>query len=230
MPSARESRAALQLLTADALGATEDLFSRLNGSAEQRRLVLLETVPGLIDYYSDGSAALAADLYEEERDQAGVTKLYAVEPVVDDRVVKQRRGIAWAADPLFSEADVAAASALALSRLSEIVQPEVARPYRATILANRRQDPEAVGWQRITNGGCRFCRMLAARGAVYRESSVRFAAHPNCHCTAVPVFVGNFTGEEASTIQYVASRRSRSPAQKAELRAYLDEFYGPDPH
>lgn len=229
MPSARESKAALQLLTSDALGTTEDLFSRLNGSAEQRRLVLLETVPGLIDYYSDGSAALAADLYEEERDQAGVTKLYAVEPIVEDRVVKQRRGIAWASDPLFGDLDEATL-ALSLARLSEVVQPEVARPYRDTILGNRRQDPEAVGWQRITNGGCRFCRMLAARGAVYRESTVRFASHPNCHCTAVPVFVGNYTGEEASTIQYVASRRSRTPTQKAELRDYLDSVYGPDSH
>jgi hypothetical protein len=229
MPSARESRAALQLLTSDALRATEDLFSRLNGSAEQRRLALLETVPGLIDYYSDGSAALAADLYEEERDLAGVTKLYAVEPIVDDRVVKQRRGIAWASDPLFGELDDAAL-VLSLARLSEVVQPEVARPYRDTILGNRRQDPEAVGWQRISNGGCRFCRMLSARGAVYRESTVRFASHPNCHCTAVPVFVGNYTGEEASTIQYVASRRSKTPAQKAELRDYLDSVYGPDPH
>lgn len=225
MPSARESRAALQLLTTDALGATEDLFSRLNGSAEQRRLVLLETFPGLIDYYSDGSAALAADLYEEERDQAGVTKVYAVEPIVDDRVVKQRRGIAWAADPLFSEADVAAASALALSRLSEIVQPEVARPYRSTILGNRRQDPEAIGWQRVTNGGCRLCRMLAARGVVYKEATTRFAAHPNCHCTAQPVFRGGDVGEEADVLQYVASRRSRSPQQRKELREYLSEFF-----
>lgn len=225
MPSARESRAALQLLTSDALGATEDLFSRLNGPPEQRRLVLLETVPGLIDYYSDGSAALAADLYEEERDQAGVTKLYAVEPIVDDRVVKQRRGIAWAADPLFSNEEAAAASALTLSRLSEIVQPEVARPYRETIRLNRQQDPEAVGWKRVTNGGCGFCRFLASRGAVYREATVRFASHPRCHCTAVPVFLGNDTGEEASVLQYVASKRSRTPAQKARLREYVSEFF-----
>ena len=229
MPSPRESRSALQLLTSDALGATEDLFSRLTGGGEQRRLLLLDTMPGLMDYYSDGSAALAADLYEEERDQAGVTKPYAVEPVVEDRVVKQRRGVVWAAEPMVENLDDAALT-LTLSRLQTIVQPEVARPYRATILLNRQRDPQAIGWQRITNGGCRFCRMLAARGAVYRESTVRFASHPNCHCTAAPVFVGNYTGEEASTIQYVASRRSKTPAQKAELRDYLDSVYGPDSH
>lgn len=225
MPSARESRAALQLLTSDALGATEDLFSRLNGTPEQRRLVLLETVPGLIDYYSDGSAALAVDLYEEERDQAGVTKLYAVKPVVDDRVVKQRRGIAWASEPMFEELDDKAL-ALSLSRLSQVVQPEIAKPYRSTILGNRRQDPEAIGWQRVTNGGCGFCRMLAARGAVYKEATTRFASHPKCHCTAQPVFLGGDVGEEADVLQYVASRRSRSPKQQAELREYIRDNFG----
>jgi hypothetical protein len=224
MPSARQSRAVLQLLTADALDNTRELFSRLSGSPEQRRLTLLDTVPLLIDYYSDGSAALAADLYEEERDQAGATKLYAVEPIVDDRVVKQRRGIAWASEPMFGELDDAA-FALSLSRLSQIVQPEVARPYRSTILGNRRQDPEAIGWQRVTNGGCRLCRMLASRGAVYREATTRFASHPNCNCTAQPVFRGGDVGEEADVLQYVASRRSRSPEERKELREYLSEFF-----
>lgn len=229
MPSPRESRAALQLLTGQAVGTAQELLARTRGSAEARRLTLLESGVELIAYYSEGSAALAADFYEEERETAGVRSPFVPELVVSARVVAQRRGLAWAAEPLFGE-DQDAGLAIAASRLSEVVQPEVARPYRDTVTLNRRRDPASVGWRRITNGGCRFCRMLADRGAIYRESTVRFASHPNCHCTAQPVFDVNDTGETASVIQYKASRRSRTPAQRAELRAYLDEFYGPDPH
>jgi hypothetical protein len=232
MPSARQSRAVLQLLTADALGNTRELVSRLRGTAEQRRLVLLESVPGLIGYYSDGSAALAADFYEEEREAAGLASGFAVEAVVADRVVEQRRGVARASSPLFDEDLVAsgAAGSLVASRLAEVVQLETARPYRDTILSNRRADPQAIGWRRITAGGCRFCRMLADRGAVYRETTARFAAHTSCHCSAQPVFVGGDVGEEASAIQYLASRRSRTPAQRAQVRSYLDSVYGPETH
>jgi len=232
MPSARQSRAVLQLLTADALGNTRELVSRLRGTAEQRRLVLLESVPGLIGYYSDGSAALAADFYEEEREAAGLASGFAVEAVVADRIVEQRRGVAWASSPLFDEdlASSGAAGSLVASRLAEVVQLETARPYRDTILSNRRADPQAVGWRRVTAGGCRFCRMLADRGAVYREATARFAAHTNCHCSAQPVFVGGDVGEEASAIQYLASRRSRTPAQRAQVRSYLDSVYGPESH
>lgn len=230
MPSARESRAVLQLLTSDAVDASGELVRRLRGTPEQRRLVLLDTVPGLIDYYSQGSGALAADFYEEERELAGVRPGFTPSVVIPDRAVPQRRAVAWSAEPLFGEGVDDAALLTVTSRLAEVVQLETARPYRSTITGNRQADPQAVGWRRITNGGCRFCRMLAGRGAVYKESTARFAAHKSCHCTAQPVFVGGDVGEEASSIQYLASRRSRTPAQQAEVRSYLDAVYGPDSH
>jgi hypothetical protein len=76
----------------------------------------------------------------------------------------------------------------------------------------------------VTSGGCKLCRMLADRGAVYRHDTARFAAHPNCHCGAEPVFGANDTGETASVMQYVASKRNRTPAQQAELRDYLEHL------
>lgn len=220
MPSAREYRSGLRLITGEAVATATAILSGLSGSPESQRLELLDTVPGLIDYYSDGSAALAADFYEETRERAGVRGGYQVETVVDDRVVKIRRSIAWAAAPLF---DPSVGDAPA--RLAEIVQYETARPFRDTVTVNRRNDPASVGWRRVTSGGCRFCRMLADRGAVYRQDTARFASHPHCHCVAEPVFDGNDTGESASAIQYVASRRNRTPEQQARLRDYLDTYY-----
>ena len=216
------------LVTGEAVATATSVAESTTGRPEAQRLVLLDTIPGLINYYSDGSAALAADFYEEERDRAGVRGGFT--PVLSgvDRTVKIRRATAWASEPWFiaeGAAGAAAATLIVNERITEVVQLEVARAYRDTITTNRRRDPEAVGWRRITAGGCKFCRMLADRGAVYKQSTARFAAHPHCHCSAEPVFTTNDTGVEASVMQYRASRRSRSPEERASLRAFLDAYY-----
>jgi len=224
MPTARESRAALQLVTAGAVATAVNLLRRVSGSPEAKRAALLDGVPEVVGYYAEGAAALAVDFYEDERERAGVLTPYRAELVIVDRTVQLRRAIAWSADPLITGEDVDPAA-----RLAEVVQLETARPYRDTITENRRRDPQAVGWQRITSGtGCRFCRMLADRGAVYSHLSARFAAHSNCHCTAAPVFGTNDMGEPASVLQYVASKKNRTAKEKAALKKYLDENYGPE--
>lgn len=220
MPTAQESRRALNLVADDATAASLALLSATVGDPVQRRLQLLDSVPELVGYYTDGTAALAADYYEEVRTQAGVQSPFVTDLVIADRVVPIRRGIAWASDPLFTGEDE-----LTAARLVQVVQPEVVRPYRDTILSNRKRDPASVGWRRVTAGGCKFCRMLADRGAVYREDTARFAAHPGCHCSAEPVFGANDTGETASVMQYMASKSRRSPAQQQKLRDYLEANY-----
>lgn len=220
MPTASESKAALQLVTGAAVASAATALGRVSGSPEHQRAVLLEAIPGVIGYYSEGSSALASDFYDDERERAAAPKLYIAEPVIVDRVVKIRRAVAWASEPLFAGEREQSAS-----RLAEVVQLETARPYRDTILTNRRRDPSAVGWRRITNGGCKLCRMLADRGAIYSDETARFAAHGNCKCTAQPVFSSDDFGEEASAMQYLASRKRRTPEQRAVLRDYLNTNY-----
>jgi len=220
MPTALESRAALTVVTGAAVGAVERLLGSLSGSPESVRSDLLGAVPEVIGYYSDGSSALAADFYDDERDRASARGRFTAEPVVLDRAEKIGRAVAWATQPLVEgDGDVPA-------RLAQVVQLETARPYRDTITTNRQRDPEAVGWQRVSVGGCSFCRMLAGRGAVYKESSAHFASHTHCHCTASPVFRGGDTGPEASVVQYVASKRRPTARDRARVRAYLAENYG----
>lgn len=223
MSSPLEQRAVLKLLTTEAVDTSAEMLGRLGGSPEIQRLALLDNVPALIDYYAQGSAALAADFYSEQRELAAIATPYTAELVLVDRTVKIRRAIAWSAEPLFDPANDP--ENLAGRRLAEVVQLEVARPYRDTITTNRRNDAASVGWRRITRGGCKMCRMLADRGAVYKEATVHFATHPSCHCTAQPVFRGQPVGEEASVIQYMGSKQNRSTAQQAQLRDYLDAFY-----
>lgn len=214
MPGAEETRRALVLVSNRAV---TDASKLVTSSADATRDSLLAATPEIVAYYSDGTAALAADHYDDLRAAANAPGRYAAEPVALLREEKIRTGVLWSVEPLFrAEPD----QVLALSRIGEVVQYETARPFRDTITTNTRRDPAAVGWTRITSGGCKFCRLLAGRGAVYKQSTAHFAAHPNCGCSAAPVFDGQ-PGEEASVMQYVASKRTRSPQQKQALREYL---------
>jgi hypothetical protein len=214
VPTPEQTRKGLVLITSAAV----DTASRLvKGSADATRNALTAATPEIVAYYSEGSAALAADHYDDLRDEARAAGRYVAEPIVELREEKIRTGVLWSVEPLYRpEPD----DALALERLAQVVQYETARPFRETVTINSRRDPASVGWQRISSGGCKFCRMLAGRGAVYKETTARFASHPHCGCTAAPVFDGQ-PGPEASTIQYVASRRKRSPADRARVREYL---------
>lgn len=220
MLTASESKAALTLVTGEAVSTTLRLLGQVSGSPEQQRAILLDGVPDVINYYSFGSSALAADYYDDERERQAAPKLYVAEPVIVERTEKIRRAVAWASDPLFTD-DPSGVE----GRIADVVQLETARPYRDTILANRQRDPSAVGWRRVTNGGCKLCRMLADRGAVYSDTTARFATHGHCKCTAQPVFTSSDYGEEASVMQYMASRKRRTPAQRAALREYLNTNY-----
>lgn len=221
MVTASESKAAMLLVGDAAVDTVEWTIRRTGGSFESRRLTLLETVPGVIGYYSEGTSALAADFYDDARAAARAPGRFTAEPVVLDRTVRIRRGVAWASEPLSTDdADAA------MTRLAEVVRAETSRPYRDTILTNRRRDPQSAGWRRVTStSGCRFCRMLADRGAVYKENSALFAAHPNCSCTAAPVFKGGELGPEADVMQYLGSKRHKTEKDRARLREYLDNHY-----
>lgn len=220
MVTALESKAQLTLLGDDAEDQVRWMLRRSSGSWESRRLQLLDTVPGVVAFYSEGSSALAADFYDDAR--AGTAGSFSATPVILDRTVKIRRGVAWASVPLSVDDDE-----LAAARFAQLMRTEMARPYQDTILANQKQDPAAVGWKRITRGSksCGFCRMLADRGAVYRKETATFASHDDCMCTAAPVFEGGEIGPEANAAQYMASKRRRTAKEKAFLRDYLAGNY-----
>lgn len=219
MPSPLESQAALRLITYSADQQVRALMAGLTGSPQQILAQLLEAMPWLISYFSDGSAALAADLFDDLRDMASTRRLFRADPVVVDRTVKIRNAVAWAVQP------VEGSNVTTVDKLVELAKSEVARPYRDTITLNSRRDPQSVGWSRVAGDSCGFCRMLAGRGAVYKRDTARFAAHGNCDCTAQPVFLGGDTGPEASVMQYMASKKSKTPGQQAAVRDYLATYY-----
>ena len=84
-----------------------------------------------------------------------------------------------------------------LPRFEQIAETEVARAGSRHAVNGGREvvrgaslaDPRARGWARITSAkACRFCSLLAGRGAVYSEATVDFQAHDGCHCHAEPAY------------------------------------------
>lgn len=218
-----DTRRALQAVR-DAAVTDATNVARRNAQPSHLRSALLAVVPRLTGYYVDGSSALAVDWYVELREESRPRRRFAVAPADWRREEKFGRAVAWATEPLtLEQPDVDEM----VRRLAPVVDYEVQHGFTETITDNTARDPAAAGWKRQTRfDACPFCRMLADRGAVYRERSARFAAHTNCHCTAVPVFGEGDVGPEADVEQYRASRRRTTAADRARLREYLKANYG----
>ena len=179
----------------------------------------VEVVPDVVWTWQDTAAALAADVYDQWRDDEGVRGSFRASPAAVAELDQIEAGIRNAVGPLWQESpDSAAARSLLQGMAGRLVM----RGANDTVVDAAGADPQAVGWQRVArSGACRFCRMLASRGAVYRsEKTSRFAAHDRCRCAAVCSW--DQDAPEAPAIAYVASSRSQTPQSRARVRAYLD--------
>lgn len=215
-----EIRATLQEITAE-LWAEIDAVALAYQTQAQQRSALFSAAPLLIAEYQSATSALALDWYDELRDLAAPRKPFTPQPVVDLREAKIGNAVAWATDLPGLDTDAV------LARLHPVMQKEATLGFWESITDNVKDDPDSVGWRRFTRGpaACPFCRMLADKGAVYSADTARFAAHKSCHCVAAPDF-GTHTGEPASAMQYLASKKRRSAHDRALLREYLKANYG----
>jgi len=223
-------RAALTTITGAAISEVQAVSqAALAQEPASWRAAMFAAVPLIVSEYAPGSSTLALDWFDEIRTDARPPKPYTPTPrlhVTDDDVAAAvARTTTALADVDFDIADeVDRLIAEANAALEAEVQLEVASGFWDTITENTRDDPSAIGWRRFARpGACKFCVMLADRGAVFTEQSVRFAAHTNCHCVVGQSYDPDAPG--ASVEQYLASRRRRSAADRARLRAYLNENY-----
>lgn len=175
---------------------------------EAARDALIEYLPALVSEYGDMAATISADWYDEMRVKAGVTGRFAAlaaDSVGADVVEAEVR---YAAGALFTDAP-----ASALSILEGATARYVLNAGRDTIVNSSKKDPKAGGWYRISGGGCDFCNMLAARGAVYKEATADFAAHDHCRCGVAPSW--DPSRPEADVKQYEGSKRMDAIREKA---------------
>lgn len=161
----------------------------------------ITAVQAVVDQYARTSAALGAEFYDAQREAAGATGAFTV-PVADPPPDAQiESGLRWAAKDVWErDPDSATAAQLepldarleqAEKKAEAVAQKLVADAGRGTVQDAVKSDRQAVAWARSAAlGACAFCRMLAIRGAVFKQDTVDFRAHSGCHCMAVPVFKG----------------------------------------
>lgn len=196
--------------------ATTDLRLLLAplSDAEAIRGALLASLPDLVSIYGSAAATLAADAYDEMRDNAEIPGNYLASPTTLPDIGRTDSLAGWAVQPLYlPDPD----KLKTIERASGGLQRIVGNASRYTIAHSSVDDPRADGWQRIGRGGCGFCVMLIGRGSVYSKRSADFASHDHCNCSAVPAFNG-----KARPVQpYTPSPRKASEADRARVRDYL---------
>jgi hypothetical protein len=218
----RQAQAAIRALVERDL---EALFWSLNlDNAEAAAAQLRMFIPELVRQYGEAAATMAADWYDEVRAAEGVPGRFraamAPSPYQDAAEGLARR----AAGALFT-----AAQADALTTLLPSVGKYALAAGRDTIATSTHRDPRAVGWQRVVrSGGCRFCRMLAGRGAVYKDTTAHFASHGHCNCAAVPSWDQDAPEVDVEIYRASARTTGMSERQKAQhnalIRGALDTY------
>lgn len=182
-------------------------------TAELARQMLNDVLPTLVQTYGSASVAIAADWYDEARVAQGVPGRFTAVPAVL-RNPNTHILVGWA----LSEAlDPESALSLVIGGVTK----RIANAARDTIQGSAVADPRADGWQRLASpGSCEFCRMIAQRGAVFTEATVKFGAHDNCLCQAAPAF----KGRPRPVDQYVPSLKRRSDETREADNARAREW------
>lgn len=186
--SPEEARSAQEAIAALALRPLRAAWSLWDPSALRESVpVFRDAVDAVTQHYGRAAAAQSLQHYRAVRADAGVSAPLSAPPVADvpagfiDQAVVEALSAA--------EADIQKA----IADLDASAEQLVLDQGRRQALTAVRADRFAKGWARVTNpGACSFCLMLAVRaGKGFLYTSVRsanFRAHPNCRCTAEPVF------------------------------------------
>lgn len=224
MPSPSEVRSALVGLTALARRELRQAWVVVEGrNAEQVRDFLMDVVPAIADKYGVAAAALAADWYDEVRDQAGAAGRFLAEPAPLPHSSRYEALVRWGVDPLYQGAPDELA---ALARVAGGLQKIVVNMHGQTLTESAERDPAAQGWGRQARGdGCDVCKALAGRGFVYKGATADFATHDHCHCVAVPEF-----GKVRDVRDYERSKRfavdaageAKRKAANQSIRAFAE--------
>lgn len=196
------------------------------------RDALMQFMPALVARYGDAAGVAAAAFYDTLRADAGASRTFAAVIAASDSTAVE------AATRRVVGSIFGTTPETALVGLAAVIDKQVKQVYRDTITNSATADPEASGWHREIRGDtCKFCRMLASRGDVYKRSTAQFAAHHDCDCVAVPSWDAN--APEVPARNYEASTRTshlreldaadggtRYEDHKQRVHDYLEAFEG----
>lgn len=185
------------------------IWLRVQSAAEAGE-ALRDLLPGLVDAYGAAAAALAAEWYEQLREEQSIPGRFGAIPA-DSTETGTQQLIGWA---LATAENDDTFKSLILGGL----QRRITNFARGTVSGSAIADPHADGWQRVARGdGCGFCQMLAGRGAVYTEASADFASHDDCNCTATVAW----RNRPVPVKPYTPSARHLTDADRARARDWM---------
>lgn len=215
MATPNDLRRRVAELVKRAKGDLDALFRQVGAaqSAELRE-ALMDVLPSLVETYGTAAASVAADWYDELRDEAGATGRFTAIPAeLPDAGTQSLVG--WAAE---TATDDNAFRSLVAGGM----QRRIANGARGTVTRSSVADPQAVGWKRIGGGACAFCRMLIERDELYSEATADFASHDDCNCSAYPLIKG---AEPIDVKDYLkSSRYIQDDAKRATEHARVREW------
>ncbi len=194
-----------------AKGDLDELFRRVSDAdSPALREALLDVLPSIVETYGAAAATLAADWYDELREEAAARGRFSAIPAeIEDTKVAALVG--WATDQARSD------EAFRMM-IDGGMQRRIANASRVTVSRSSLADPQAAGWKRIGVGSCSFCNMLINRDELYTEATADFASHDHCNCQAYPLIKG---AEPIDVKDYVKSGRNITDADRARVREYL---------
>lgn len=177
---------------------------------------LFDVLPSLVSKWGTASASAAADWYDGLRETAAVPgRFLAIVPQLDDLGADALAS--WAAQPLQEQVpDVETAR----YRIDGGLQKRLVNAANLTVTTSAEQDPQARGYMRRTRpNACKFCVMVASRGAVYTKASATFACHEHCYCEAVPAW----GGQPLPVGPFKPSARPQTAADRARVRKWIKD-------
>lgn len=152
---------------------------------EQALLTLVQARYG----NSSGLAARYFEMFRAVEGVPGTATALLADPLADEQVITSIRvtGLYEARRQLALNVDNVSNSTLV--RLLGAVGRLVGDGGRNTVERSVNADSKALGYARVTSGrACSFCALLASRGPVYKDSTVKFRSHDHCSCASEPVF------------------------------------------
>lgn len=184
----------------------------------------------IVTAWGEVAGTIAADFYDELRDQAGVGGLF--EAVVPDPLNRaQVDGIVrWAVTP---PRDAEPSLEDQLAKLEGPLQRVVRQAQREALLESAQADPSPyrVRFARVPMGAttCGFCLVLASRGYVYRSATSagrENSFHDFCDCEQDVTWFPNPTPPEGYDPGelYGKYEQAREAADGTSLRAVLKQL------
>ena len=172
-------------LIAESLGGSKTAYRELQSLGRQ---LLAPT----IDVYGLGTASLAADWYDLNRELAKISGPWSGAVVQDPNLNT---------GPLIggSMKDFVTVETV-WSGIQAGMEMRVRQAAQGTIMDSTLRDPQATGWGRVASAGCcSYCAMLAGRGNVYRsQNTATFMPHSHC--------VPGWTPVTATSVEYATRR------------------------